>query len=83
MQVVFLVFREKAFGCRKPTFAYAPFIHHLRRRIEAHVCIALTAYCIYLELEADLYISKSTFSLGRVDSTLFLLYENKKLQLKK
>ena len=37
--------------------------HHLKYRIEAHICISFTAYCVYKELERTLYLEKSNLSL--------------------
>jgi hypothetical protein len=42
-----------------------PIYHRLRHRIEAHICIAFTAYCIYKEPERVLYHEKSTLSLRK------------------
>ena len=35
----------------------------LKHNLEAHICIAFTAYCIYKELERVLYLEKSSLSL--------------------
>jgi len=40
-----------------------PIYHRLKHRIEAHICISFTAYCVYKELERTLYLEKSGLSL--------------------
>jgi transposase len=52
-----------------------PIFHHLRNRIEAHICIAFTAYCIYKELEMALYDSKSTLSLKTAAEITHNMYQ--------
>jgi transposase len=42
---------EKAFRVAKSEIKIRPFYHRLKRRIEAHVCIAFVAYKLYKELE--------------------------------
>lgn len=50
---------EKAFRMSKTDLRIRPVYHRKQRRIEAHICIAFTAYCVYKELERALYESKS------------------------
>lgn len=50
---------EKAFRISKTDFRIKPIYHRLQHRIEAHICISFTAYCIYKELERVLYQEKS------------------------
>jgi transposase len=45
---------EKAFRIAKTDLEIRPIYHRLQRRIEAHICIAFTAYKIYKELERQL-----------------------------
>lgn len=45
---------EKAFRISKTDLRIRPIYHRLRRRIEAHICIAFCAYKIYKELERQL-----------------------------
>ncbi len=45
---------ENAFRISKTDLKIRPMHHHLRRRIEAHLCIAFVAYAIYKELEYQL-----------------------------
>jgi hypothetical protein len=52
-----------------------PIYHHLRKRIEAHICIAFTAYCVYKELEMALYNSKSTLSLKTAAEITHNIYQ--------
>lgn len=47
---------EKAFRISKTDLRIRPVYHRLRRRIEAHICIAFCAYKIYKELERQLKI---------------------------
>ncbi len=54
---------EKAFRMSKTDLRIRPIYHRLRPRIEAHVCIAFTAYSIYKELERVLKKEKSKLSL--------------------
>jgi transposase len=45
---------EKAFRIAKNDLKIRPIYHRVRRRIEAHICIAFVAYKIYKELERRL-----------------------------
>lgn len=56
---------ERAFRMSKTDLRIRPIYHRLRNRIEAHICISFTAYCIYKELERILKLSKSTLSVKR------------------
>lgn len=49
-----LSFIERAFRMNKTYLAIRPIYHRLFNRIEAHICICLTAYTILLELEQKL-----------------------------
>jgi transposase len=42
---------EKAFRISKTDLRVRPIFHYKRRRIEAHLCIAFTAYTVWKELE--------------------------------
>lgn len=46
---------ERAFRLNKFDLAVRPIYHHLRNRIEGHICICFTAYTILLELERILH----------------------------
>jgi transposase len=52
-----------------------PIYHRLQSRIEAHICISFTAYCIYKELERVLYKEKSTLSLKKAAEVKNNIYE--------
>jgi transposase len=56
---------EKAFRMSKTDLRIRPIYHRLKNRIEAHICIAFTAYSIYKELERILYKEKSSLSLKK------------------
>jgi len=66
---------EKAFRMSKTDLRIRPIYHRLRNRIEAHICISFTAYCIYKELERVLYAEKSTLSLKRAAEVTHNMYQ--------
>ena len=66
---------EKAFRMSKTDLRIRPIYHRLRHRIEAHICISFTAYCIYKELERVLYKEKSTLSLKKAAELTHNMYE--------
>jgi transposase len=53
---------EKAFRISKTDLKIRPIYHRLKRRIEAHICIAFCAYKIYKELERQLKLKKAQIS---------------------
>lgn len=53
---------EQAFRISKTDLKIRPIYHRLKRRIEAHICIAFVAYKIYKELERQLKEKKSKLS---------------------
>jgi len=53
---------EKAFRISKSDLKIRPIYHRLRRRIEAHICIAFCAYKVYKELERQLKIAQVGWS---------------------
>jgi len=53
---------EKAFRISKHDLRLRPFYHRLKRRIEAHTCIAFVSYKIYKELERQLKEKNSNLS---------------------
>lgn len=53
---------EKAFRISKTDLKIRPVYHRLRRRIEAHICIAFCAYKIYKELDRQLKIKNAGMS---------------------
>jgi len=66
---------EKAFRMSKTDLRIRPIYHRLRSRIEAHICISFTAYCIYKELERVLYAEKSTLSLKKAAEVTHNMYQ--------
>ena len=53
---------EKAFRIAKSDLQIRPIYHRLKRRIEAHICIAFAAYKVYKELERQLIEKESNLS---------------------
>ncbi|HVX00432.1 MAG TPA: IS1634 family transposase [Candidatus Babeliaceae bacterium] len=66
---------EKAFRMSKTDLRIRPIYHRLQRRIEAHICISFTAYCIYKELERVLYKEKSSLSIKKAAELTHNMYE--------
>jgi transposase len=66
---------EKAFRMSKTDLRIRPIYHRLRNRIEAHICISFTAYCIYKELERVLQKEKSTLSLKKSAEITHNMYQ--------
>jgi transposase len=66
---------EKAFRMSKTDLRIRPIYHRLQSRIEAHICISFTAYCIYKELERVLYKEKSSLSLKKAAEVTHNMYE--------
>ncbi len=66
---------EKAFRMSKTDLRIRPIYHRLKHRIEAHICISFTAYCIYKELERVLYKEKSTLSLKKSAELTHNMYQ--------
>jgi transposase len=66
---------EKAFRMSKTDLRIRPIYHRLRHRIEAHICISFTAYCIYKELERVLYKEKSNLSLKKSADITHNMYQ--------
>lgn len=66
---------EKAFRMSKTDLRIRPIYHRIRNRIEAHICISFTAYCIYKELERALYQAKSTLSLRKAAELTHNIYQ--------
>lgn len=53
---------EKAFRISKTDLRIRPIYHRLKRRIEAHICIAFCAYKIYKELDRQLKTKNAEMS---------------------
>lgn len=66
---------ERAFRMSKTDLRIRPIYHRLRNRIEAHICVAFTAYSIYKELERALYAEKSTLSLKKATEITHNMYQ--------
>ncbi|MEK7109659.1 MAG: IS1634 family transposase [Patescibacteria group bacterium] len=66
---------EKAFRISKTDLKVRPIHHYLRRRIEAHVCIAFVAYTIYKELERLLHRHGVPMSPARAAELTHTMYE--------
>ena len=66
---------EKAFRISKTDLRIRPVYHRLRHRIEAHICISFTAYCVYKEMERALYEEKSTLSLTHAAELTHNMYQ--------
>jgi transposase len=66
---------EKAFRISKTDLKMRPIYHRLKPRIEAHICIAFTAYTIYKELERLLNEKKIDFSATRAIELTQNMYE--------
>ena len=52
-----------------------PIYHRLKHRIEAHICLSFTAYCIYKELERILYNEQSALSLKKAAELTHTMYQ--------
>lgn len=68
---------EKAFRMSKTDLRIRPIYHRLQHRIEAHICISFTAYCIYKELERVLQKEKSSLSLRQAAELVQTIYQLK------
>lgn len=66
---------EKAFRMSKTDLRIRPIYHRLKHRIEAHICISFTAYCIYKELERILYAEQSSLSLRQAAELTHTIYQ--------
>jgi transposase len=66
---------EKAFRMSKTDLRIRPIYHRLKHRIEAHICISFTAYCIYKELERVLLIERSSLSLKKSAELTHNMYQ--------
>jgi transposase len=49
----------------KTNLRIRPIYHHLRNRIEGHICICFTAYTVLLEMKRMLKYAKSEITLKR------------------
>jgi len=65
---------ERAFRISKTDLRIRPIHHYLRRRIEAHICIAFVAYTIYKELERLLKKHNLSISAKRASELTHTMY---------
>lgn len=66
---------ENAFRISKTDLKVRPIHHYLKRRIEAHICIAFVAYTIYKELEHLLQKHRVPISPKRAAELTHTMYE--------
>lgn len=66
---------ERAFRISKTDLMIRPIHHYLKRRIEAHVCIAFAAYTIYKEMERLLRGAGLAMSAKRAAELTHTMYE--------
>lgn len=66
---------ERAFRISKTDLRVRPIYHRLKHRIEAHFCIAFSAYTIYKELERLLHLAKAPFSAKRAAELALNMYQ--------
>lgn len=66
---------ERAFRMSKTDLRIRPIYHRLKHRIEAHICISFTAYCVYKELERMLHKEKSKLSLKKAAELTHNMYQ--------
>lgn len=65
---------EKAFRISKTDLKIRPIYHRLKKRIEAHICIAFAAYKVYKELERQLMELKSETTAEKAIDILKTIY---------
>lgn len=65
---------KKPLRISKTDLRIRPIYHQLKRRIEAHICIAFAACKIYKELERQLKGKKSTLSSEKAIDILKTIY---------
>jgi transposase len=66
---------EKTFRISKSDLEIRPIYHHLKRRIEAHICISFSACKVYKELERQLKEKESQKSPEKVIDILKTIYQ--------
>ena len=66
---------ERAFRMSKTDLRIRPIYHRLRHRMQAHICIAFTAYTVYKELERVLHEEKSSISLKTASEITHNIYQ--------
>jgi transposase len=68
---------EKAFRISKHDLQIRPIYHRAERRIEAHICISFVAYKVYKELERQLKVKGSRWSVEQVIEIAETIYSVK------
>ncbi|MDR1121440.1 MAG: IS1634 family transposase [Dysgonamonadaceae bacterium] len=66
---------ERAFRMNKTDLRIRPIYHHLRNRMEGHICICFTAYTVLLEMERMLKQAKSDITLKRAQELTKTMYQ--------
>lgn len=66
---------EKTFRISKTDLEIRPIYHHLKKRIEAHICISFAACKIYKELERQLKLKQSSLSPEKTIDILKTIYQ--------
>jgi transposase len=66
---------ERAFCLNKTDLRIRPIYHRLQNRIEGHICVCFTAYCIMLETERMLKHYKSTISMRKAQEITKNMYQ--------
>jgi transposase len=66
---------ERAFRMNKTDLRIRPVYHHLRNRIEGHICSCFTAYTVLLELERMLKKAKSDITVKRAQELTKNMYQ--------
>jgi len=66
---------ERAFRMNKTDLRIRPIYHRLRNRIDGHICICFTAYCIMLEAERMLKLYKAPISLIQAQEITKNMYQ--------
>jgi transposase len=66
---------ERAFRMNKTDLRIRPIYHHLKNRIEGHICICFTAYIVLLEMERMLKHAKSEITIKRAQELTKTMYQ--------
>ena len=66
---------EKTFRISRSDLPIRPIYHHLKWRIESHICISFVACKIYKELERQLHIKNCSLSAEKVIDILKIIYQ--------
>ena len=66
---------ERAFRMNKTDLRARPIYHHLRNRIEGHICICFTAYTVLLEMERMLKYEKSEITVYKAREITKTMYQ--------